>query len=391
MAGGAEALQTTLWETIRQIAALDDSAEALGLLQRAANVIDHELRELGSALQGSTRWSDDGFSSPAAWYAHHSGRSWQSARSLLSDATALGQMPSSRAASAAGVLNDQHIDVLTKCRSAAGDRYTDEVDATLASIQDVYELRRAGREWLQSLDRPDRITGRHEPEKAWVQLSQQLDGFWKLEGRLCEQDGLLLYQATEQLIGQALQAKADGDVSWTRMTVPAMRAQALVELVDAFWRAVPSDATRNNRYRVNLTLRLDAHGLEATQPLPVEAMCDSEFVRMVLGADGELLDVGRAVRPFPGAMAAAIRARDGTCTFPGCQRPAHMTDVHHGVPWADGGTTTVDNGQAICRWHHVFIHRRGWTARLDEHQHPVFLLPDGTRYHAPPSQRPRRE
>ena len=38
-----------------------------------------------------------------------------------------------------------------------------------------------------------------------------------------------LYQATEQLIGQALQAKAAGDLSWARMTVPAMRAQALAK------------------------------------------------------------------------------------------------------------------------------------------------------------------
>src|SRR5690606_24884277 len=77
--------------------------------------------------------------------------------------------------------------------------------------------------------------------------------------------------------------------------------------------------------------------------------CDSFISRLVFGPDGEILDLGRRQRLFSPAQRRAIRARDGGCVFPGCDRPGNWCDVHHVIEWDDGGHTVVVNGACMCR------------------------------------------
>ena len=50
-----------------------------------------------------------------------------------------------------------------------------------------------------------------------------------------------------------------------------------------------------------------------------------------------------------------IEARDRTCTFPGCHRPASRTDHDHRIPWPLG-PTSADNLHCLCRHHHRAKH-----------------------------------
>ncbi|WP_282852107.1 HNH endonuclease signature motif containing protein [Gulosibacter sediminis] len=58
-----------------------------------------------------------------------------------------------------------------------------------------------------------------------------------------------------------------------------------------------------------------------------------------------------------------LQARDHTCRFPGCRRPAHRSDLDHTVPWAAGGATSVDNQAHLCRRHHTQKHQHPWRVR----------------------------
>lgn len=54
------------------------------------------------------------------------------------------------------------------------------------------------------------------------------------------------------------------------------------------------------------------------------------------------------------ALARAIRARDLTCPFPGCSRPATHCDIDHTVPFnlrdpENGGWTVPSNLKCLCR------------------------------------------
>lgn len=52
------------------------------------------------------------------------------------------------------------------------------------------------------------------------------------------------------------------------------------------------------------------------------------------------------------AMRAAAEARDGTCIYPGCNRPAQSCQLDHRIPFDEGGETCVDNLHCLCQKHH---------------------------------------
>ena len=81
--------------------------------------------------------------------------------------------------------------------------------------------------------------------------------------------------------------------------------------------------------------------------------------RLVLSADGEILDLGRTVRLFPARLAAAIRAQHrGRCAQRGCDEPLHRLQIDHILPWALQGRTATRNGRPLCIWHNRTKHDR---------------------------------
>lgn len=90
--------------------------------------------------------------------------------------------------------------------------------------------------------------------------------------------------------------------------------------------------------------------------------CDASVLPMVLGATGEVLDLGRRQRLFSDGQRLALWRRDGHCTFPGCTIPPTWCDAHHVVHWVNGGDTDLANAALLCRRHHSLVHSRGLTA-----------------------------
>lgn len=96
--------------------------------------------------------------------------------------------------------------------------------------------------------------------------------------------------------------------------------------------------------------------------------CTAGVIPQVLGSGSEILDQGRKARFHTRAQRIAIHARDKTCTAEGCTIPAAWCQVHHDLPWAGGGPTTVEHGRSLCARHHTLLHR-------SDHVHQA--LPDG--------------
>ncbi|MGV0834949.1 DUF222 domain-containing protein [Mycolicibacterium thermoresistibile] len=59
------------------------------------------------------------------------------------------------------------------------------------------------------------------------------------------------------------------------------------------------------------------------------------------------------------ALARFVRARDMTCCFPGCTKPAERCDIDHRIPWPAGPTHPGNNG-CFCRTHHLAKTFAGW-------------------------------
>jgi hypothetical protein len=94
-----------------------------------------------------------------------------------------------------------------------------------------------------------------------------------------------------------------------------------------------------------------------------------------------------AHRRHPGAeLAAWIRARDRTCRFPGCTRPAMGADLDHTLDWAEDGLTLAENLGAFCEPHHLLKHDPDscWTVIQTRPGTFVWTSPTGTCHRVDP-------
>jgi hypothetical protein len=92
-----------------------------------------------------------------------------------------------------------------------------------------------------------------------------------------------------------------------------------------------------------------------------------------------------------------VTTRHPHCAFPGCDQPATVCDIHHIIPRARGGATSLPNLVPLCAFHHLTaIHRWGWALALHPDGTTTATSPDGKRTlhshpppsHSPPSHRP---
>ncbi len=133
-------------------------------------------------------------------------------------------------------------------------------------------------------------------------------------------------------------------------------ADALVELAGHALDngMVPRRATQRPHLQVTTTLetllqRMGAPAADLEFSLPISAAsverlaCDCNVTRILLGADSQVIDVGRSKRVISPAQRRALNVRDKGCRWPGCDRPASCTSGHHIVHWTKGGSTDLDN------------------------------------------------
>jgi Domain of unknown function (DUF222)/HNH endonuclease len=187
-----------------------------------------------------------------------------------------------------------------------------------------------------------------------------------------------------------------------RRTVPQLRADVLTDLLLDGEPADLPDRLRGIRGHVTVTvpaLALLEHAgtlppgsieglprtprcaeLEGYGPIPVglaeriAARAPSWSRILTHPVTGTVLDRDRSTYAVPADLKHRLRARDGTCRFPGCRRRASRCDLDHTVAWADGGRTSADNLAHLCRHHHLLKHRDGPLGRWRvEHVAPELL------------------
>ncbi len=90
-------------------------------------------------------------------------------------------------------------------------------------------------------------------------------------------------------------------------------------------------------------------------------------------------------RRFPGEkLKRWIAARDRTCRAPGCTAPARVCEYDHTTDYADGGLTTADDLELLCKAHHPVKHDGWWTVLQIAPGRILWVTPHGHVYRQPP-------
>jgi hypothetical protein len=231
--------------------------------------------------------------------------------------------------------------------------------------QTAAQLRAAVRRAVIDAD-PAGAEDRHRAAHAdrGVQLYPEPDGMATLSATMSAPEAVACFERLTRL--------ARGLGASDPRSMDARRADLLADLV--LGRIATADATDGAGVRpvgpgeplVNVVIDFDtlrgaaehATDLAGYGPITSDAAravaADAVWRRIVTDPlTGTVLDVGRTTYRPPAGLADLVRARDGTCRFPGCRRSAAGCELDHLVPFPDGPTSAGNLADECSRHHHT--------------------------------------
>lgn len=233
-----------------------------------------------------------------------------------------------------------------------------------------------------------------------VHLSRQLEtGMHTLYAQLDPERGAALEQAIKSKT-RSIARREGGKDSPIEVTAN-VRAQALYELImdgtqvhDSKLRSTSTSVSRIPSITLITDVRTFLFGPHersvsetwAGTPLPPKSLarnaCDACVHEVVIGLDGEPINVGRDYRTVTDGQRKALRSRYSGCPISGTS--FIDCEIHHVKFWEDGGPTDLANLVPISRrWHHL-VHDGGWSLRITSDRTLVLHRPDGSFYREVP-------
>jgi hypothetical protein len=367
---------------------LERTARLVAVANRVAAELTRTVRraDLASAAE------HDGLGSMAAWLRGHARMSPAAAARVVRAGGALEHLPTVGAAAARGLVSAEQVAVVAAAvgpeelgRAAEEGVDLAGVDAVLAEVAATAPYRQLTGVVHHYLARLDPDGPEPDPtEQRSLTLARHPDGSVSIRGELDAVGGERLQAAVESI------AQADRPAGDTRSRAQR-QADALVQLCDNQLASGVLPRLRTVKPHVVVTLGVEDLVDPTTGPAVADTgfgavlsaararwiACDATVTRIVLGPDGQPLDVGRSHRVVPPHLRKAVEARDRGCVFAGCQAPSSWCDVQHLVEWALGGETSLENSGLLCERHHTKVHH-GFRIARDPGGRWRTWRPDGT-------------
>ncbi|HJY46078.1 MAG TPA: DUF222 domain-containing protein, partial [Propionibacteriaceae bacterium] len=117
----------------------------------------------------------------------------------------------------------------------------------------------------------------------------------------------------------------------------------------------------------------DGSQLSAEQLLRIADQ--AEIWPAIIDRHGVPLALGRTRRIATRGQTMALIAREGGCSFPGCDHPPQWCDRHHVLDWILGGRTDLENLTLLCRFHHTHYLQKDWSCRINADGLPEWVPP----------------
>ena len=361
-------------ELVDQLSLGADGAE----LQEAFAVHDRFAARLAVAVaefEAAGRHELDGALTMPSWLRQHAGRDPHSAVKVATTGRKLRALPLLRDAALDGAVSGGQLDtVMANVPMRHLERFAEheaEIVPALVGL-DVDMTRRAMEAWRSKADAlAEAAAPVDHPNELY--LSRTLDARGELRGSF-DAD-------VTAVVDAALRVADPKDFE---LPMPERRAHALAQVCQHFLDHQRDRRGGRHRPHLNVVVTEDelATYVDTGQPVSSAALgvllCDSAYHRLLTSGASAILDYGRATRAWPVDLYNAIVLRDGGCRVGACDAPPSWCDVHHVIPWDDGGETSIDNGALTCRRHHTLIHHRGFRFKLLPGGTAELTRPDGT-------------
>ena len=118
-----------------------------------------------------------------------------------------------------------------------------------------------------------------------------------------------------------------------------------------------------------ITCQLQNVGLIDGTPISIDEIrrlaCEANILPAIFNNQAQPLYLGRSKRKHTKTQLLALYKRDKRCTS--CGIRASSCEVHHIVPWQQGGTTNIDNLTLLCPKCHHHTHKH--THPKNQHNH----------------------
>jgi Domain of unknown function (DUF222) len=361
------ALRSALEELVNEDLAeidVDRLGDDLVEIETVAGLLEAELTRRLAAFDIKGGPDRHGFHSATAWLKHHCRMAAGRAHRLVTDSHLLNTAAATFGAWTTGRISSDQAHRLLQTANTVPNQYPEAEERLIDIVEDlgVNDTRVALEYWRQSVDGPGTTLDEQlQDEQRGVSLSTTVGGMARLDGWLTPLAG--------EALGSALNALMPPPQPNDTRTPRQRRHDALEDLTRSYLDSGSTPTVGGEKPHLNLLCDLAAlqgiaggtHETETGQVLTVEQIrklaCDSSVSRIVFGPDSEIIDVGRRTRIIPAALRRALIARDGHCTWRGCETDSRWCDAHHIRHWADGGETCLSNLRLLCRYHHMLIHR----------------------------------
>ncbi|WP_299953579.1 HNH endonuclease signature motif containing protein [uncultured Modestobacter sp.] len=342
-------------------------------------------------------WGEVGVQSCAHWLAWQCGMSPGAAREHVRVARALGSLPVTAEAFAAGRLSYSKVRAISR----VADPGTEVELVELARHATASQVERVVRAWRRS----DAVDEGRVAEKRSFQWHWDADGMLVLQVRMDGESGAALLAAVESLAERdarreraaatrAAAAAAEAPIgevpptdptptetgtagcpaepdTFPRERMSARRCRALAQLAEV---AADTGRRAGDPPRREVVVHVDAdvladdaaagrahlEGGPALAPAQVRRMVCEASLTVIVERNGQPLALGRRRRLATRAQRRALSARDGGCARPGCtETRIERLHAHHLTPWRLGGRTDVSAMVLLCDVDHGLVHDEG--------------------------------
>jgi len=324
--------------------------------RKAIDLMELSFAEDAAAFAATDEYDELGFVSPIDWIRFNCHMTSGAAAASVAVGRTMDRLPRSVEAVAQGEIGLAHVSVMARTAEALKDRFDERplIEYAREHTPGKFHF------YCQHARHAADADGYAENEAEEVQnrrlsLSNWIDGTMVLSGVLDAFGGAALRAALEPLAQQS--GEHDRRERGQRL------ADALVELATGGPERASIQVTSSLETLLGLA-GAPAADVEFSLPISskiVERLaCDGNITRVLLDSESAVIDVGRAKRVVSGPARRALNARDGSCRWPGCDRPPSLSAAHHVVHWVHGGSTDLSNLILLCHRHHWMVHEGKW-------------------------------